>query len=118
MESNLPKWCCPFCGTDVGYLGNWLAKWFGTQIHNCEEMRKLNNQTDEQKRVLVVLDRIRQQVEDDPDNAIMYAEILEEGLDLLLGEDAFGTEGQCDPRGDMRDDKYSMFTNIDGVDNV
>lgn len=23
--------------------------------------------------------------------------------DSLLGEDAFGTEGQCDPRGDHRD---------------
>ena len=28
---------------------------------------------------------------------------LNETLDEFLGEDAFGTEGQCDPRGDHRD---------------
>ncbi len=31
------------------------------------------------------------------------AEQLNIHLDVLLGDDAFGTEGQCDPRGDHRD---------------
>lgn len=31
------------------------------------------------------------------------ADWLNDKFDELLGEDAFGTEGQCDPRGDHRD---------------
>lgn len=31
------------------------------------------------------------------------ADWLNDKLDELLGDDAFGTEGQCDPRGDHRD---------------
>lgn len=31
------------------------------------------------------------------------APIVNNICDSLLGEDAFGTEGQCDPRGDHRD---------------
>lgn len=31
------------------------------------------------------------------------AKWLNTKLDELLGDDAFGTEGQCDPRGDHRD---------------
>lgn len=30
-------------------------------------------------------------------------------------EDAFGTEGQCDPRGDFRDGEWSM-KRVQGVD--
>jgi hypothetical protein len=36
------------------------------------------------------------------DRAVI-AEKFNEALDELLGEDFFGTEGQCDPRGDHRD---------------
>lgn len=42
----------------------------------------------------------------------MYAEDFSFGLEELLNEmqsnDAFGTEGQCDPRGDFRDGHWSM----------
>lgn len=31
------------------------------------------------------------------------ADWVNDKLDELLGDDAFGTEGQCDPRGDHRD---------------
>jgi hypothetical protein len=33
---------------------------------------------------------------------IAHAESFNEYLDGLLNQDAFGTEGQCDPRGDHR----------------
>ena len=42
----------------------------------------------------------------DPDLSDLRHEIagwLNAKLDELLGDDAFGTEGQCDPRGDHRD---------------
>lgn len=31
----VPKWCCPYCGEQVGYMGNWLALLFGTSLHGC-----------------------------------------------------------------------------------
>ncbi len=34
--SNLPAWCCPYCGKPVGYLGRALAKVFGTSFHGCD----------------------------------------------------------------------------------
>lgn len=34
--SSIPNYCCPYCGKEVGYLGNWLAKLFGTQLHGCD----------------------------------------------------------------------------------
>lgn len=36
-------------------------------------------------------------------NAEIIAEELNVMLDNLLNDDFFGTEGQCDPRGDHRD---------------
>lgn len=30
-----PKWCCPYCGEPVGYVGNWLAWLLGTRFHGC-----------------------------------------------------------------------------------
>lgn len=33
----------------------------------------------------------------------VWIEWINEGLDTLLENDFFGTEGQCDPRGDNRD---------------
>lgn len=111
-----PSWCCPYCGLDVGYLGNWLSKLFGTQIHDCREVQKLNNQTVEQKRVLAVLKRMVEQVESDEGYAEIYVDMLEDGLSELRGNDAFGTEGQCDPRGDMREQEWSMNDFIEGVD--
>lgn len=30
------RWQCPYCLRPVGILGNWLAKFFGTQFHGCD----------------------------------------------------------------------------------
>ena len=42
------------------------------------------------------------------DDAEMFAETLEIMLDDIHSNDGFGTEGQCDPRGDFRSGKWSM----------
>lgn len=34
-----PAYCCPWCGTAVGYLGRGTAWFFGTRIHQCRECR-------------------------------------------------------------------------------
>ena len=39
----------------------------------------------------------------DKHNIVIIAEAFNQMLDDLLGDDFFGTEGQCDPRGDHRD---------------
>lgn len=70
-----------------------------------------------QTRVLMVLSRIGNMVKRDED----YAEIWQNDLDMLISDmhndDAFGTEGQGDPRGDFRDGTWSMW-NVQGVDDV
>lgn len=38
-----------------------------------------------------------------------YAEILDDILDDIAGDDGFGTEQQCDPRGDFRSQQWSMW---------
>ncbi len=42
----------------------------------------------------------------DPD---LYAEQLEKILDDIASQDGFGTEQQCDPRGDFRNGQWSMW---------
>lgn len=74
-------------------------------------------QTQPQKRVLKVLDALRQQVLTDEDMAEALADALDDALDVLNGEDAFGTEGQNDPRGDFRQRAWSMRW-VQGVDGV
>lgn len=71
--------------------------------------------TPEQVRVLAVLERISAEVSKDSDAAEMYAEMLETGLSELHSQDAFGSEGQCDPRGDFRNGAWSM-QNVEHVD--
>lgn len=68
-----------------------------------------------QKRVAKVLERMREAALDSDDDAQMFAELLEAGLTELHGEDAFGSEGQCDPRGDFRDGTWSM-SHVQGLD--
>ncbi len=68
-----------------------------------------------QKRVAKVLERMREAALDSDDDAQMFAELLEAGLTELHAEDAFGTEGQCDPRGDFRDGAWSM-SHVQGLD--
>ena len=43
------------------------------------------------------------------------ADILDRCLDDLASQDAFGTEQQCDPRGDFRNGDFSMW-NIENID--
>lgn len=50
--------------------------------------------------VMRLADLIR---EEPPEARRVWAEQINEFLDDRLGEDAFGTEGQIDPRGDHRD---------------
>lgn len=74
-----------------------------------------NGATKQQERVAKVLDNIRALVMEDDDNAAMFAEMLENNLDELNVEDAFGSEGQSDPRGDFRNGEWSM-TKVEGID--
>lgn len=69
----------------------------------------------EQKCVLLVLDRIKRQVEEDQDMAIEYAESIDPMLCELNREEFFGGEGQCDPRGDFRNGEFSML-DVEGVE--
>lgn len=55
-----------------------------------------------QKRVALVLRRMADMAERDEEHASALAEELEPMLDAMHGNDFFGTEGQCDPRGDFR----------------
>lgn len=66
-------------------------------------------------RVEKVLERMIELVKDDDDYAIMFSEGLEEMLNDIYMDDGFGTEGQCDPRGDFRNDNWSM-NRVEGVD--
>jgi hypothetical protein len=68
-----------------------------------------------QKCVATVLRRMADAVENDPEDAEVYAYELEELLDNMHGHDFFGTEGQCDPRGDFRNGEWSMW-NVEGVE--
>lgn len=43
------------------------------------------------------------------------ADILDRCLDDLASQDAFGTEQQCDPRGDFRNGDFSMW-NVEDID--
>ena len=67
----------------------------------------------QQKRNKIVLERLLDMNENDWEDDI--AEILELGLEDWAHEDGFGTERQCDPRGDGRDGDFSMW-NVQGVD--
>lgn len=71
--------------------------------------------TKQQERVAKVLDNMKAMALEDEDNAAMFSEDLELYLNELNGEDAFGTEGQSDPRGDFRNGKWSMDC-VEGVD--
>jgi hypothetical protein len=50
-----------------------------------------------------VLDNIKRMFNEAPkEEKSLWCEILNEMLDNMRDEDFFGTEGQCDPRGDNR----------------
>lgn len=56
-----------------------------------------------QQSVLNVLARMRQLSQQDAEMAQAFARMLDQGLAEMQADDAFGTEGQMDPRGDRRD---------------
>lgn len=68
-----------------------------------------------QERVEKVLTRMIKMSNGDEDYAQWFSEDLEKILENMLNEDAFGTEGQADPRGDGRDGNWSM-NHVQGID--
>jgi hypothetical protein len=66
-------------------------------------------------RIKTVLRRIGDHAQNDPDMADMFADALDEMLTDLQSSDAFGSEGQCDPRGDQRNGEFSMNC-VEGID--
>lgn len=74
-----------------------------------------NEQTPVQQRVAKVLERMLAMARDNEDDAQMLADGLDIMLTDLHGDDGFGTEGQCDPRGDFRNGHWSM-ARVEGVD--
>lgn len=54
------------------------------------------------KNLRAVMARLTTYVCEDKDTARQFCEWLNEKLDELADEDFFGTEAQCDPRGDRR----------------
>lgn len=53
-----------------------------------------------------------QLVNEDEYFAEMLADELEPWLDSLASDDFFGTERQCDPRGDMRVREWSIWGEV------
>ena len=62
----------------------------------------------QQQRNSLVLQRLLSYCEGE-DDAEALAECLDCMLDDLRSQDFFGTEGQCDPRGDSRNGEFSMW---------
>lgn len=89
--------------------------WFMERVEGIDTKVKQSKTGTTQQRVTLVLQRILATVLDNEDDAEMFSEGLEYALNELLGKDVFGSEGQRDPRGDHRDDQYSM-TRVEGVD--
>jgi hypothetical protein len=53
--------------------------------------------------VMGKLTEYAKETKDNPDACKAFCADLNAFLDELANQDAFGTEGQCDPRGDQRD---------------
>lgn len=70
--------------------------------------------TPTQKNVAAVLDRMKAMALSSEDDAEMLAEGLQDMLEDIASNDGFGTERQCDPRGDFRNGEWSM-DNVEGV---
>ena len=66
------------------------------------------------ERVKTILNRLMA-IASDEEEAESMSGPIEEMLDSLAQEDFFGTEQQCDPRGDFRDEEWSVFF-VHGVD--
>ena len=75
-------------------------------------MQELN---EVQKRVVTVLNRLIEDVKANEDDAQIIADTFDDYLDSLAQDDFFGTEQQCDPRGDFRSGPWFM-SQVQGVD--
>lgn len=66
-------------------------------------------------------ERIKKVVDRLPDDDNQMLNQISECIDIELDEihqmDGFGTEGQADPRGDFRDNEWSMW-NVQDVDDI
>jgi len=62
----------------------------------------------QKKNVVLVLQRLQKMAEYSEDDAEVLSDVLEDVLTDLHSNDFFGTEGQCDPRGDFRNGEWSM----------
>lgn len=71
--------------------------------------------TTAQQRTILVLNRMLAMAQQNEDDAEMLAEALDEMLDDIASNDGFGTEQQCDPRGDFRNGEWSM-DRVEGLD--
>lgn len=65
-----------------------------------------------QENLKVVFDRILKEAEKDEDYAQAIAEEFDKALNDLQEYDFFGTEGQCDPRGDGREGLWQISGEI------
>ncbi len=57
----------------------------------------------------IVLKRMIKLSESDPDMAEMFMGPMDEMLENIASNDGFGTEAQCDPRGDGRNGEFTMW---------
>lgn len=71
--------------------------------------------TRNQKRVCRVLTRLADLASEDEEIADALMEPLEAMCEDLSSSDLFGTEGQHDPRGDQREDNWTL-DHVEGVD--
>ena len=65
------------------------------------------------ERVAKVLERIMQSTVNCEFTSRVFAEEIDTLLDKLQQSDFFGTEAQCDPRGDFRNGRWSVVTVIE-----
>lgn len=66
------------------------------------------------KRVITVLDRMIDLINEDEEYAELFSDYLDDMLEDLLYHNIFGTEGQSDPRGDGRDSEWNIWQ-VQGV---
>lgn len=70
---------------------------------------------DQQNRLIRVLENIIKMAKNDEDDTEMFSDEIEAMLTRMALNDAFGTEQQCDPRGDFRDGEQWSMWRVEGV---
>jgi len=72
----------------------------------------------DQKRVVLVLERMIDLVKEDENYAEFFKWPIDDLLDEIACDDGFGTERQCDPRGDARNNGDCPFSinYVEGID--